>query len=80
VLAQNQGQFNKVSLYENNITQLLLQYPLDVPKLLPTPKPHLLATDLEAIRETLTDMQGRIQRLNPQQKRLQQSEADRPEP
>lgn len=75
-----QGQFNKVALYENDITQLLLQYPIDIPKLLQILKPHLLATDLEAIRETIADIQGRIKRLSLQQKRLQQSEPDQMEP
>lgn len=59
-----QGQFNRVSLYENDILLLLLNYPIDLAPLLAILKEEVLATDLESIEEVLSDIQGRLRRFD----------------
>ncbi len=65
-----QGQFNKVTIYENDLTQLLLSYSVDVSALLKILADHVIATDLEALHGTVTDIQERIQRLYTQRNRF----------
>jgi hypothetical protein len=69
-----QGLFNKVSLYENDITQLLLKYTVEIKPLLKILKSHVIDTDLIAIQETIADIQERIKRLKQRQNRLQESQ------
>ncbi len=65
-----QGQFDKVSIYENDITQLLLNYSVELPKLLKILSKHLLTSDIEALQATASDIQTRIQRFYAQQQNL----------
>jgi hypothetical protein len=65
-----QGQFDKVSIYENDITQLLLNYPIELPELLKILNKHLLGSDIEALQVTASDIQTRIQRFYVQRQRL----------
>ncbi|NEP57868.1 MAG: hypothetical protein F6K31_12730 [Symploca sp. SIO2G7] len=65
-----QGQFDKVSIYENDITQLLLNYPVELPKLLQILGKYLLASDIEALQATASDIQTRIQRFAAQRQNL----------
>lgn len=58
------GQFNRVSLYENDILLLLLNYPIDLDPLLAILQQEVLATDLESIGEILADIQGRLRRFD----------------
>ncbi len=67
-----QGNFDRVSLYESDITQLLLRYPSQLEPTFKILAPHLLETDLQAIRETASDIQSRIQRFQAQYQRLDQ--------
>lgn len=65
-----QGQFNRVSLYETDILQLLLKYPVDLEPLLQILNDHLLVSDHEALRDITADIQGRIQRFKSTQNRF----------
>jgi hypothetical protein len=69
-----QGQFDKVSIYENDITQLLLNYPIELPKLLKILSKHLLSSDIEALQVTASDIQARIQRFYAQRQKLAENE------
>jgi len=60
----HQEQFNRVSLYENDILLLLLNYSIDVAPLLAILKQEVLGTDLESIEEILVDIQGRLRRFD----------------
>jgi len=57
-----QGDFNKVSIYENDITQLLLSYD------------YVLASDLKELQLTASDIQARIQRFRNQREKFNQEE------
>jgi len=65
-----QGQFDKVSIYENDITQLLLNYSVELPKLFKILSRHLLHSDIEALQVTALDIQTRIQRFYAQRQNL----------
>jgi hypothetical protein len=74
-----QGQFDKVSIYENDITQLLLNYSVELPKLLKILSKHLLASDIEALQATASDIETRIQRFYAQRQKLKGNEGDKNE-
>lgn len=61
-----QGNFNKISIYENDITQLLLSYSVDLSKLMNVLAEYVLASDLKELRVTTSDIQSRIQRFRSQ--------------
>ncbi|MGB7415967.1 MAG: hypothetical protein WA902_17320 [Thermosynechococcaceae cyanobacterium] len=65
-----QGQFNRVSLYETDILQLLLKYPVELEPLLQILNDYLLVSDHEALRDITTDIQSRIQRFKSTQNRF----------
>jgi hypothetical protein len=65
-----QGIFNKVTIYENDITQLLLNYSVDLPELFKVLSQYLIPTDLQELQVTATEIQTRIQRLYEQQNRF----------
>ena len=69
-----QGQFSKVSIYENDITQLLLNYSVNLSEILKILSQYLLASDLEELQVTATDIQNRIQRFHSQRDKLEHSE------
>ena len=71
-----QGQFDKVSIYENDITQLLLNYQVELPQLLKILSKHLLASDIEALQATASDIQTRIQRFAAQRQKLTGNEGE----
>ncbi|MFZ9737857.1 MAG: hypothetical protein ACO3EZ_07610 [Prochlorotrichaceae cyanobacterium] len=58
-----QGQFNRASIYENDVLLLLLNYSVDLKPLLTLLSSHLLDSDLKEIREILAEIQQRIKRL-----------------
>lgn len=66
-----QGQFNKVSIYENDITQLLLNYSVDLAQLLTILSKHLLPSDIEELQNTASDIQNRIRRFQIQREKLE---------
>jgi hypothetical protein len=69
----HQGQFSKVSIYEDDITQLLLNYRIDLSEILKILSKYLLASDLEELQVTVTDIQNRIQRFYSQHNKLEHS-------
>jgi len=69
-----QGQFNKVSIYENDITQLLLNYSVDLTQLLTILSKHLLPSDIEELQNTASDIQNRIRRFQIQREKLENTE------
>ncbi|MEO1623040.1 MAG: hypothetical protein AAFU53_18665, partial [Cyanobacteria bacterium J06632_3] len=61
-----QGKFDKVSIYETDILLLLLlRYTVDLGKLLDTLKAHVLASDLDEIKQIVSDIQKRLNRFQP---------------
>jgi hypothetical protein len=69
-----QGNFTRASLYENDIRLLLLNYEVNSASLVRVLTPHLLASDLQALQETLQDIQTQIVRLKAQRQRLGEAE------
>ncbi len=65
-----QGKFDKVSIYENDILLLMLNYTVEVKFILDLLKKHLLLSDMEEIKEILADIQTRIKRFDRQKERL----------
>jgi hypothetical protein len=65
-----QGDFNRVSIYENDILQLLLGYPVQLPPLLKVLEQYLSATDLQEIQSIAADIQERITRFKASRQRL----------
>ncbi len=68
-----QGDFDRVSLYENDITQLLLKYPVELEAVFRFLAPHLLQSGVQVIQETARDIQARIERFKAQRQRLDQT-------
>ncbi|MCF7674644.1 MAG: hypothetical protein K9M97_04825 [Akkermansiaceae bacterium] len=58
-----QANIDRAALYETDILQLLHHHPVDAETLLATLTPHLSASDINALREVLNDIQTRINRL-----------------
>lgn len=58
-----QGIFDRVALYETDITILMQEYSLDGRKLLGVLKTHLSASDIESLDDILSDIQKRIHRF-----------------
>lgn len=65
-----QGQFSRVSIYENDILLLMLNYDVDIEGILQTLATHLLATDLEEVKSVVADIRGRIKRFQQQKRNL----------
>jgi hypothetical protein len=65
-----QGQFDRVSLYENDILQLLLKYPVNLIQLCEILSSFLLPSDLQEIQVIVSDIQARIRRFQAIQTRL----------
>jgi hypothetical protein len=66
-----QGEFNRVSIYENDILQLLLNYTVELSALLKILERHLSATDLQEIQNIAIDIQARIARFQAAKRRLE---------
>lgn len=69
-----QGNFSRASIYENDITLLLLNYSVDLSQILQVLRSHLIASDLQEVRTIVSDIEARIQRLYSQRDRLQNEE------
>ncbi|MGI0482817.1 hypothetical protein ACN4EE_18780 [Geminocystis sp. CENA526] len=66
-----QGKFERVSIYENDILLLLLNYSINLEKILKILSNHLLPSDLEELKEIVSDIQSRIKRFTSKQKKLE---------
>jgi hypothetical protein len=58
-----QGEFDRAAIYETDILQLVLNYPLELDALLKLVKPHVLESDLEELGAIVQDIAGRIRRI-----------------
>lgn len=58
-----QGVFDRVALYETDVTMLMQDYTLNRTKLLKTLKPYMRQSDIEALKEILADIEKRIRRF-----------------
>lgn len=58
-----QGEFNRAALYETDILQLALNYPLSLENLLQIVKPYVLKSDFNELSEIMIDIQSRIKRM-----------------
>lgn len=58
-----QGEFNRASIYENDIQQLMLNYSVNLPKILQVLSPHLIQSDLQEIEAIASEIPAKIQRL-----------------
>lgn len=65
-----QGNFERVSIYENDILLLLLNYPINLNPIFQILSEHLLPTDLEEIRSICSEIESRIKRFSAQQEKL----------
>ncbi|MCU0566532.1 MAG: hypothetical protein MUF49_08030 [Oculatellaceae cyanobacterium Prado106] len=69
-----QGQFNKIAIYENDITQLLLNYSVDLASLFKILANYLIPSDLQELEATADDIQARIQRFQTQRNRFESND------
>jgi len=58
-----QGDFDRVALYETDLTMLLQHYEIDVRRLMKLLEAHLNTNDIESLSEILSDIQARIKRF-----------------
>lgn len=65
-----QGNFERVSIYENDILLLLLNYTIDLKLIFQVLSEHLLPSDLEEVRSIAVDIESRIKRFSTQKKKL----------
>ena len=68
------GDFNRISIYEGDITQLLLKYKVDLTKIFKVLKKYLLSTDIKELEETTLDIQRRIKRFYQQNQQINQQD------
>jgi hypothetical protein len=73
-----QGQFDKVSIYESDITLLMLRYPVDVDALATILKRYILATDWVELEQIINDIQARMARFQQRQATLDQEPEGEP--
>lgn len=62
-----QGDFNRVALYETDVTMLLPQYTQPIETLFNILQAHLSESDLASLREIATEIEGRIGRFKRKQ-------------
>jgi hypothetical protein len=60
-----------VSIYENDILLLLLNYDVDLEQVFQVLSNHLLPSDLEEVKGIYADLEARLKRFQIQQKRLE---------
>ena len=66
-----QGNFSRVSIYENDLTLLMLSYSVDLEPILQELSRHLINTDMQEIQAIVSDIKSRIQRFSSQRNKLQ---------
>lgn len=67
-----QGNFNRASIYENDILLLLLNYSINLESIVNILSNYLLPSDLDEARNILGEIQGRIRRFSAQQRTLEE--------
>lgn len=73
-----QEQFDKVSIYESDITLLMLRYPVDVDALATILKRYILATNWVELEQIIDDIQARMARFQQRQVTLEQEPEGEP--
>jgi hypothetical protein len=58
-----QGNFERVNIYESDLTMLLMNYEVNLAPLIKLLTKHVIASDLEEIQESIAEIQRRIQRF-----------------
>jgi hypothetical protein len=71
----HQGHFDRVNIYESDVTLLLMNYTVDLDALMPILAKYLLESDLFEVRETVTAIQARLQWF--ERSRLREENSDR---
>lgn len=66
-----QGNFTRVSIYENDVTLLLINYPIDLSPILEVLSSYLIPTDKQEVNSIISDIQARIKRFEQQRNKLQ---------
>ncbi|WP_330205255.1 hypothetical protein [Cyanobacterium sp. Dongsha4] len=69
-----QGKFERVSIYENDILLLMLNYKMETESLIKLLSEYLLESDLDEIKEILTDIEAKIKRFASKKEFLQDNE------
>jgi hypothetical protein len=67
-----QGKFDRVSIYENDILLLLLQYSVNLKPIFQILSNHLLSSDLETVQEIAVEIEAKVKRFAAQKKRLEE--------
>ena len=67
-----QGRFNRVSIYENDILLLMLNYSVDLEQVFQILSKHLLSSDLEEVKGIAHDIETRIKRFATQKRNLEE--------
>jgi hypothetical protein len=65
-----QGNFDRVNLYESDVTLLLLNYTVDIEGLMKLLAKYVIESDLVEIRESVREIQAKIQRFGRSRSRL----------
>jgi hypothetical protein len=69
-----QGKFDRVNLYEGDLTQLLMNYVINTESVLEKLGEFVLPSDLEEIRQIVVDIETRIRRFKTTRERLSEKE------
>jgi len=67
-----QGKFDRVSIYENDILLLLLQYSVNLKPIFQILSNHLLSSDLETVQEIAVEIEAKVKRFAAQRQRLEE--------
>ncbi len=67
-----QGKFARVSIYENDILLLMLNYQVNIESILKILSDHVIKSDFSEINQIVNDIEGRIKRFSRQKKRLEE--------
>jgi len=67
-----QGKFDRVSIYENDILLLRLQYSVNLKPIFQILSEHLLSSDLETVQEIAVEIEAKVKRFVAQKKRLEE--------
>ncbi len=67
-----QGKFDRVSIYENDILLLLLQYSVNLKPIFQILSDYLLSSDLETVKEIAAEIEAKVKRFDAQKRRLEE--------
>jgi hypothetical protein len=67
-----QGQFQRVNLYEGDLLSLMMIYPISLERCVDNLRSHLIASDIEALRDIAQELSDRLVRMQHQRSRFDQ--------